>query len=31
MDVCKKREPALLDAGKGHYVACYAAIPPEGS
>lgn len=31
MDVCKKSQPALLDAGKGHYVACYAVIPPEGS
>jgi oligopeptide/dipeptide ABC transporter ATP-binding protein len=26
MDVCKKKEPQLLDAGKGHYVACYAVI-----
>lgn len=26
MDVCKKKEPQLLDAGNGHYVACYAVI-----
>jgi len=31
MDVCKKTEPRLLDAGKGHYVACFAVIPPEGN
>jgi oligopeptide/dipeptide ABC transporter ATP-binding protein len=31
MDICKKREPKLLDAGKGHYVACFAVVPPEGS
>jgi oligopeptide/dipeptide ABC transporter ATP-binding protein len=30
MDVCKKTEPQLLDAGKEHYVACFAVIPPEG-
>jgi oligopeptide/dipeptide ABC transporter ATP-binding protein len=29
MDVCKKTEPQLLDAGKEHYVACFAVIPPE--
>jgi len=30
MDVCRKKEPELLDAGKGHYVACFAVIPPSG-
>lgn len=30
MDICKKKEPKLLDAGKEHYVACYAVIPAEG-
>jgi oligopeptide/dipeptide ABC transporter ATP-binding protein len=29
MDICKKREPELLDAGKEHYVACFAVIPPQ--
>jgi oligopeptide/dipeptide ABC transporter ATP-binding protein len=29
MDVCKKKEPELLDAGKEHYVACFALIPPQ--
>jgi oligopeptide/dipeptide ABC transporter ATP-binding protein len=24
MDICKKKEPELLDAGKEHYVACHA-------
>jgi oligopeptide/dipeptide ABC transporter ATP-binding protein len=31
MDICKKKEPPLLDAGKDHYVACYAVIQPSGS
>jgi oligopeptide/dipeptide ABC transporter ATP-binding protein len=30
MDICKKKEPQLLDAGKEHYVACFAVIPPSG-
>jgi oligopeptide/dipeptide ABC transporter ATP-binding protein len=31
MDICKKKEPELLDAGKEHYVACFAVIQPSGS
>lgn len=23
MDICRKEEPALIDVGKGHYVACH--------
>jgi oligopeptide/dipeptide ABC transporter ATP-binding protein len=23
MEVCKKKEPALLDVGNGHFVACF--------
>jgi oligopeptide/dipeptide ABC transporter ATP-binding protein len=28
MDICKKKEPELLDAGKEHYVACHAVSSP---
>jgi oligopeptide/dipeptide ABC transporter ATP-binding protein len=31
MDICKKKEPGLLDAGQNHYVACFAVIQPSGS
>lgn len=30
MDICKKKEPQLMNAGKDHYVACFAVIPDEG-
>ena len=30
MDICKKTEPKLLNAGKDHYVACFAVISAEG-
>lgn len=29
MDICKRKEPELLNAGKDHYVACYAVVPPS--
>jgi len=30
MDICKKQEPPLLDAGNGHFVACYAVSQSTG-
>jgi len=27
MDICRKEEPELVDAGKEHYVACFAVNP----
>jgi len=30
MDICKKKEPELLDAGGGHYVACFAVLQSRG-
>jgi oligopeptide/dipeptide ABC transporter ATP-binding protein len=30
MDICKKVEPQLLDAGNGHFVACYAVSQSSG-
>ncbi len=29
MDICKQREPQLLDAGNEHYVACFAVNPEK--
>ncbi len=30
MDICKKKEPMLLDSGQGHFVACYAVSQSTG-
>jgi oligopeptide/dipeptide ABC transporter ATP-binding protein len=30
MDICKKKEPPLLDSGNGHFVACYAVSQSSG-
>jgi len=30
MDVCKHKEPELVDDGNGHFVSCFAATTPEG-
>lgn len=29
MEICKKKEPLLVDAGNGHYVACFAVNSPD--
>jgi oligopeptide/dipeptide ABC transporter ATP-binding protein len=31
MEICKKKEPELLDVGKEHYVACFAVVQGSGS